>query len=87
MNMSEIERPCIELEYCPYGWLVELFPLDGMPTTWNGKSLDLEPIVPKPDMTLTCEIFGHDCPIYYLFPIFPTSIEATTDALENNMSS
>jgi len=49
------------LHYCPYGYLVELFPLDGESTVWNNMHLDLSPIkTAKP-----CPVFGHDCPVYY----------------------
>ena len=41
------EKPCIKLEYCPYGPLVENFPLAA-----TGE--------------MKCEIFGHDCPAYYV---------------------
>ena len=50
----ELEKPCGKLDYCPYGQLVEEFPLSsaGNPLsclTSNGA------IIP----------FGHDCPVHY----------------------
>ncbi len=39
-------RPCHELGFCPYGKLVEEYPV-----TNKG---------------LSCRVFGHDCPVYYL---------------------
>ena len=43
----KIEKPCHLLNYCPYGQLVEEFPL------------------PKEKTNLSCELFGHDCPVHY----------------------
>ncbi len=40
-------QPCNQLGYCPYGYLVEFFPLEERDE-------------------YSCEIFGHDCPVYYL---------------------
>jgi len=43
---NEVEVPCVFCGYCPYGQLVEEFPL-------HTKS------------KYSCELFGHDCPVYY----------------------
>jgi len=40
-------KPCEVLRYCPYGQLVEEFPIR------------------KKRNKYSCEIFGHDCPVYY----------------------
>ena len=48
----ELEKPCHSLEYCPYGQLVEEFPLHP-----KGREDDLKKI--------ECKTFGHDCPVYY----------------------
>ena len=49
-----LEKPCIKLQYCPYGQLVEEFPLSLHSsklscTTDNGAIIQ----------------FGHDCPVHY----------------------
>jgi len=43
----ELDKPCHKLDYCPYGQLVEEFPLQDK----RGE--------------LSCELFGHDCPVHY----------------------
>ena len=48
----ELEKPCRILGYCPYGQLVEEFPLSGSKlscTSENGAIIQ----------------FGHDCPVHY----------------------
>jgi hypothetical protein len=40
-------KPCKILRFCPYGPMVELFPLQ------EGRS------------NMSCEVFGHDCPVFY----------------------
>jgi len=42
----KVDKPCKKLNYCPYGTLVEEYPLNR-----GDKS---------------CNIFGHDCPVYEL---------------------
>ena len=67
-NMEkEIEKPCKELGYCPYGCLVEYFPLGENEVQWNGIKL---PWIKKNDEARACEVFGHDCPVYYVAEIF-----------------
>lgn len=61
--MPEKEKPCKKLGYCPYGKLVEYFPLHGKQVQWNG--IKLEWIKPK-ENALSCKLFGHDCPVYYV---------------------
>ena len=55
-------KPCLILEYCPYGTLVEYFPLHGEVTGWNGGSLGIQP---KKEGR-SCRTFGHDCPVDYV---------------------
>ena len=43
----KVFKPCNELGWCPYGPLVEQFPL-------KGKS------------NISCSVFGHDCPVFYV---------------------
>jgi len=60
------KKPCHVLGYCPYGWLVELFPLHGNPTSWkdeDGNTLDLN--VKPVKGAESCNMFGHDCPVFY----------------------
>ena len=44
-------KPCSILQYCPYGILVEAFRIRH--SLKNGSKY-------------SCELFGHDCPIFYL---------------------
>ena len=50
----DLEKPCIRLDYCPYGQLVEEFPLHETDTKLSC-SLENGAIIP----------FGHDCPVHY----------------------
>ena len=56
-------KPCHTLGYCPYGSLLEYFPLRGKAVQYNGKSLDIKPI--EGEEGIACETFGHDCPVFY----------------------
>lgn len=55
-------KPCWELRYCPYGPLVEEFPLSA-PEERDHKS---------------CKIFGHDCPVFYVNEPFTETRELRT---------
>ena len=44
-NLNKV-KPCHKLGYCPYGAMVEAFPL-------------------KNRSKISCEVFGHDCPMFY----------------------
>ena len=75
---SYLDKPCHLLGWCPYGQLVEAFPLyepqkkyaiekgwftkDGHPDL-NRVSSDRSFIPPE----YQCQLFGHECPAYYLF--------------------
>jgi len=45
---EKIEKPCHEIGFCPYGQLVEAFPLRS----------------PKERDETACTVFGHDCPVF-----------------------
>jgi len=51
--MKHVSKPCHILGYCPYGPLVEDMPL---------RPLTHIPLKIYPE--ISCEIFGHDCPVY-----------------------
>jgi len=57
---NEIDMPCDKLDYCPYGALVEEFPLH--PEFKDESDLN------KVDLNTgySCTTFGHDCPVFYL---------------------
>lgn len=59
----KIEKPCHILKYCPYGCLVEYFPLGDEEVEWNGIKL---PWLKKRSEAYSCGIFGHDCPVFYV---------------------
>lgn len=42
-----MEKLCHLLDYCPYGQLIEEYPIQ------------------ENESDLSCEVFGHDCPVYY----------------------
>jgi transposase-like protein len=44
---ENVTKPCELCNYCPYGQLVEEYPL-------------------RKNSKYSCELFGHDCPVYYL---------------------
>jgi len=41
-------KPCHKLGFCPYGQLVEEFPLKQ-----------------NPNPEISCEVFGHNCPVFH----------------------
>ena len=71
IRYPNLEHPCEKLEYCPYGQLVEVFPLN----SWEKearkaakaeglklrKYLDKHPEIEAKD----CGVFGHECPVHY----------------------
>ena len=63
LRVNKLFKPCKNLGYCPYGILVEYFPLDGIEASWNGIQLDW--IEPREDAE-HCPVFGHDCPVFYV---------------------
>ncbi len=70
-------KPCWELKYCPYGPLVEFFPLISddpeIPTIWpdnevlryvsDGTHEFLKQCDP---VVLSCNVFGHVCPVFMM---------------------
>jgi hypothetical protein len=52
---ERIPKPCIKLKYCPYGQLVEEYPI--------GKKLDKLSCSNENGAIIQ---FGHDCPAHYL---------------------
>lgn len=60
-------EPCKTLKYCPYGPLVEYFPLDGV--------VHDRTLIKKADPKATqCPTYGHDCPAYYLAEKLPKEV-------------
>ena len=67
----DIEKPCIKLRYCPYGQLVEEFPLHITPKEAGKLGVSDYPNLQYGDK-LSCLTkngalgqFGHDCPVHY----------------------
>lgn len=54
---KHVFKPCFVLDWCPYGPLVEDFPLD--PDDLQGWELH-DGVTP-----VACEVFGHMCPAYF----------------------
>jgi hypothetical protein len=87
---SYVDKPCHLLGWCPYGPLVEEFPLydaekeyciskgwftpDGFPDL-NRTAMDKDFIVPE----YQCGVFGHDCPVYYLAEAMCEEVEESED--------
>lgn len=49
-------KPCFDLDWCPYGPLVEQMPLTGADLAAEGWPTDRNHV--------GCEVFGHICPAY-----------------------
>ena len=56
----DLEKPCVKLNYCPYGQLIEEFPFS--PERLEGKGYS----------KISCALengaiiqFGHNCPVHY----------------------
>ena len=54
ITVPNIPKPCIILQYCPYGTIVELFPLNNPYSKQSCADVN-GAIIP----------FGHDCPVHY----------------------
>lgn len=68
----ELEHPCNQLDYCPYGQLVECYPLRGWEKDARKtakaegmKFRDYMKAHPEIDAR-DCGVFGHECPVHYL---------------------
>ena len=102
---KNICKPCWELKYCPYGSLVEQFPLPGMPkeaATEHNEFLkeqlaknaydknrrivieemvdsfnsdDYPEQVTEEELFMSCGIFGHLCPVFFVFEPFTETSE------------
>ena len=48
------KKPCYNCGYCPYGTIVEYFPLDKIRNVWDTR-----------ETSVNCKLFGHHCPMYY----------------------
>ena len=63
VTYPDLEKPCIKLRYCPYGQLVEEFPLyhsPDYPHKEYGERLGCT--LENTDGLMQ---FGHDCPVHY----------------------
>lgn len=60
---KKIVKPCKMCGFCPYGQLVEEFPLTN-------------------DKDIACQVFGHDCPVFYQAEIFGEDEEATDEEID-----
>lgn len=70
---TEIEKPCGILGWCPYGPLVEDFPLHGQ--MHGDAEFGRQPLATPS----SCMVFGHDCPVFYVAEPF-----ADLDAVAEN---
>ena len=61
---KDVEKPCRCCGYCPYGVLVEDYPLH--PEFADEKSLNNLNL----ETGYNCSIFGHDCPVFYVAESF-----------------
>lgn len=59
-NTDNMYKPCIACKFCPYGAMVEQFPI-------NEERDDL-----------SCDVFGHDCPVFYLAEPFMSEEKLNT---------
>lgn len=56
-------KPCWLLKFCPYGQVIEVFPIT---KKRSGKS---------------CEVFGHDCPVFYMSEPFMEDLDKKSGKL------
>ena len=65
-KIREVEKPCHKCGFCPYGQLVEEFPLypEFDKPEFEGKLNDLGR-QGKLNTGYSCLTFGHDCPVFY----------------------
>ena len=57
---DEIEKPCHECGFCPYGGLVEEYPLH---PEYDHEKVNLNEV--NLNTGFNCLVFGHDCPVFY----------------------
>jgi hypothetical protein len=72
-NVAIACKPCWELKYCPYGPLVEKFPvfpvtIDEMKGQVDDEDLDDMPAEMPPKIILECycTVFSHMCPVFFV---------------------
>lgn len=82
-NVKIACKPCLELKYCPYGPLVEQFPVypilrDEVEDIENGFNPDEFPesLPPKIILDCYCSVFGHFCPVFFVKEPFTESSES-----------
>jgi hypothetical protein len=61
---KEVEKPCVKLQYCPYGCLIEAFPFSSKDNP-NGSLKEYSPYSCA-NVNGAIIQFGHDCPVHYL---------------------
>lgn len=59
---EEVKKPCCYGLECPYGALVEDFPLHA---EFEGQDLNELAASGKINTGYNCQDYGHDCPVYY----------------------
>jgi hypothetical protein len=64
-NKKDQDKPCKTLNYCPYGALVEFFPLKDVIPDITRQSIWLQAMEKIPSAQ-KCNVYGHDCPFYYV---------------------
>jgi len=83
-NVSIACKPCWELKYCPYGPLVEDFPVfpltkeEGIECDFGPEDLDecVETLPPQEILDCYCKKFGHICPVFFVKEPFTETKEA-----------
>lgn len=62
---DEVDKPCYKCGFCPYGTLVEEYPLH---PEVKGKDRErLNELNERGELYTgySCLVFGHDCPVFY----------------------
>jgi len=63
---KKVVKPCKLCGFCPYGQLVEEFPLNRN--------------------EMSCEVFGHDCPVFYHAEFMAEEEETTNEEISEMIS-
>lgn len=50
---KDLEKPCLKIGWCPYGWIAEAF--------WPSRGYFYSDFI-----KYHCNAFGHDCPVFYI---------------------
>lgn len=80
--LARVCKPCWEIKYCPYGAFVEEFPL--MPPTRGEVEQyypelnpnDYPEEIPEEISVMSCTVFGHICPVFFVSEDFTETAEA-----------